>query len=460
MPFHIIRNDITKVKADAIVNTANPEVAVGSGVDYAIYKAAGMENLLAEREKIGYLSPGEVGITKAFNLEAKFIIHVSGPRWENASKGEEAILRKCYDKALNLAFENGCESIAFPVISTGTYGFPQKTGIQIAVDAFTSFLEEHEIDITLVVFGDESVKISGEIVDEISSYIDDSYVKMALAEEKIPATRESMQEFGQRSDSTPDEEKAPQDNKEKSSPVRVLFSRIAGKKAARDRCAENTWDASDSVAPKNIQDEEAGDLATDIKDEEATNLAADIKDEEAGNLSQADTESCAMLGAAAMAGIEDKEAGNLSKEDTERCAMLGAAAMASIEDRAVANDSLEDVLKGIYKESFEKHLQMLINKKGLKNSEVYAAANISKQYFSKLLKGQVKPSKGKMLALAVGLHLNMDETVDFLRIAGYALSPISQTDAVVGYFIEHEDYNVLKIDIVLFDYGLDPLSTI
>lgn len=417
MPFHIIRNDITKVKADAIVNTANPEVAVGSGVDYAIYKAAGMENLLAEREKIGYLSPGEVGITKAFNLEAKFIIHVSGPRWENASKGEEAILRKCYDKALNLAFENGCESIAFPVISTGTYGFPQKTGIQIAVDAFTFFLEEHEIDITLVVFGDESVKISGEIVDEVSSYIDDSYVKMALAEEKILPTRESMQEFGQRRDSTPDEEKAPQDNKEKapqdnkekSSPVRMLFSRIAGKKAARDRCAENTWDASDSVAPKNIQDEEAG---------------------------------------------------NLSKTDTESCAMLGAAATARIEDRAVANNSLEDVLKGIYKESFEKHLQMLINKKGLKNSEVYAAANISKQYFSKLLKGQVKPSKGKMLALAVGLHLNMDETVDFLRIAGYALSPISQTDAVVGYFIEHEDYNVLKIDIVLFDYGLDPLSTI
>lgn len=451
MPFHIIRNDITKVKADAIVNTANPEVAVGSGVDYAIYKAAGMENLLAEREKIGYLSPGEVGITKAFNLEAKFIIHVSGPRWENASKGEEAILRKCYDKALNLAFENGCESIAFPVISTGTYGFPQKTGIQIAVDAFTSFLEEHEIDITLVVFGDESVKISGEIVDEVSSYIDDSYVKIALAEEKmvlaeekIPHTRESMQEFGQLRDSTPDEEKAPQDNKEKapqdnkekSSPVRMLFSRIAGKKAARDRCAENTWDASDSVAPKNIQDEEAG------------------------NLSKTDTERCAMLGAAATARIEDEEAGDLSQADTERCAMLGAAAMSGIEDRAVANNSLEDVLKGIYKESFEKHLQMLINKKGLKNSEVYAAANISKQYFSKLLKGQVKPSKGKMLALAVGLHLNMDETVDFLRIAGYALSPISQTDAVVGYFIEHEDYNVLKIDIVLFDYGLDPLSTI
>lgn len=122
------------------------------------------------------------------------------------------------------------------------------------------------------------------------------------------------------------------------------------------------------------------------------------------------------------------------------------------------SESLEEALKEIYTDSFEKHLQQLINKKELKNSEVYATANISKQYFSKLLKGQVKPSKEKMLALAVGLRLNLDETIDFLRIAGYALSPISQTDKIVEYFIEHEDYNVLKIDIVLFDYGLDPLS--
>ena len=121
-------------------------------------------------------------------------------------------------------------------------------------------------------------------------------------------------------------------------------------------------------------------------------------------------------------------------------------------------ESLDDVLKGIYTDSFEKHLQKLINKKGLKNSEVYAAANINKQYFSKLLKGQVKPSKEKVLALAVGLRLNMDEAIDFLKIAGYAISPISQTDAVVKYFIEHEQYSVIMIDMVLFDYGLAPLS--
>ena len=121
-------------------------------------------------------------------------------------------------------------------------------------------------------------------------------------------------------------------------------------------------------------------------------------------------------------------------------------------------ESLDDALKSMYTDSFEKHLQQLINKKGLKNSEVYAAANISKQYFSKLIKGQVKPSKEKVLALAVGLRLNMDEAVDFLRLAGYAFSPVSQTDVIVEYFIRHQDYNVMKIDIVLFDYGLDSLS--
>ena len=96
----------------------------------------------------------------------------------------------------------------------------------------------------------------------------------------------------------------------------------------------------------------------------------------------------------------------------------------------------------------------------MKNSQVYAAANISKQYFSKLLKGQVKPSKEKVMSIAVGLRLNLDETIDLLKVAGYAFSPVSQTDTIVKYFIEHKDYNVLKIDIVLFDYGLDPLSNI
>ena len=183
MPFQIIRADITKVKADAIVNTANPDVAIGDGVDSAIYKAAGYEELLEARRKVGILNPGEVGITPAFNLDAKYIIHVSGPWWQGGDKGEPDILKQCYDKALELAFENGCESIAFPLLATGTYAFPKRLGIEIAVDSFTGFLEEHEMDIKLVVFGSSSVQISGELALDVRHFIDDRYVEEKLHQE-------------------------------------------------------------------------------------------------------------------------------------------------------------------------------------------------------------------------------------------------------------------------------------
>jgi len=379
LPFQIIRNDITKVKADAIVNTANPNVAVGDGVDSAIYKAAGKKKLLEARKKIGLLMPGEVAITDAFDLDAKYIIHASGPWWTDGSKGEEECLRSCYAKALQLAKDYGCNSIAFPLLATGTYGFPKELGIQIAVDTFTAFLEENDIEITLAVFGSEDVTISGKLVEDVASFVDDGYVATALAEEY-------------RNDNYPRE--------------------IGKRPESRVDSIVQSFHIPSFLRREN-------------RDEEEDSFDALPLEEEA-------------------------------KEDEALSVMMPEYLKpVSFEKKT---ESLEDALKEIYTDSFEKHLQQLINKKGLKNSEVYATANISKQYFSKLLKGQVKPSKEKMLALAVGLRLNLDETIDFLRIAGYALSPISQTDKIVEYFIEHEDYNVLKIDIVLFDYGLDPLS--
>jgi O-acetyl-ADP-ribose deacetylase (regulator of RNase III)/transcriptional regulator with XRE-family HTH domain len=358
MPFSIIRNDITKVKADAIVDTANPEVAIGGGVDAAIYKAAGEEKLLAARSEIGVLEPGEVGITPAFDLDAKYIIHASGPWWEGGDQGEEQLLRKCYDKSLALAAENGCKSIAFPLLATGTYGFPKELGIQIAIDAFTQFLMDYEMEITLVVFGDYAYHVSGKIFDDIKSFIDEEYVSSALKAEYYYGIPEA---FG--------------------------MEAMLGARAEKTQVPNEDFEAE----------------AEDAQDEDFE---------------------CEMM--------------FLAEEEEPQ--------------------SLDDALKEMYTDSFEKHLQQLINKKGLKNSEVYTTANISKQYFSKLLKGQVKPSKEKMLALAVGLRLNLDETVDFLGLAGYALSPISQTDIVVRYFISRGDYSVIKIDIALFDYGLDPLS--
>ena len=117
MPFQIIRNDITKVKADAIVNTANPEPKYAAGTDGAIYKAAGADKLLAERKKIGRIKCGDVAVTPAFNLKAKYIIHTVAPAWNGGNKGEFEALKSCYSRSLTKAAELGCESIASMVLS-------------------------------------------------------------------------------------------------------------------------------------------------------------------------------------------------------------------------------------------------------------------------------------------------------------------------------------------------------
>lgn len=124
MPFEIIRGDITEIKADAIVNTVNPNPVIGSAVDAGIHKKAGPK-LLEARKKIGSIAAGQVVVTPAFDLAAKFVIHAVGPGWEDGAHGEEALLRQCYDNTLALAAKKRCKSVAFPLLSVGNCGFPK-----------------------------------------------------------------------------------------------------------------------------------------------------------------------------------------------------------------------------------------------------------------------------------------------------------------------------------------------
>ena len=194
MPFQIIRNDITKVKADVIVNTANPEPIYAAGTDSAIYEAAGADKLLAERKKIGAIKRGDVAVTPAFKLKAKYIIHTVGPAWEGGKKGEFDILKNCYGKSLEKAHELGCESIAFPLIATGVYGFPKDEALRIAMNEISSFLMRDDVDMTvkLVVFDDKAFRLSQNLFFQVESFISD--------EDVIEAHREeyglSKQEFG------------------------------------------------------------------------------------------------------------------------------------------------------------------------------------------------------------------------------------------------------------------------
>ena len=183
MPFQIIRNDITKVKADVIVNTANPKPTVGGGTDSAIYNAAGRDELLAERKKIGDIEPGQAAVTPAFHLPAKYIIHTVGPIWVEGDHGERDILRSCYANSLALAAKLEAKSIAFPLIATGVYGFPKAEALDIAITEIGKFLLTCEMEVVLVVFDKKSLEVSGALFGRINEYINEHSVGLAQIEE-------------------------------------------------------------------------------------------------------------------------------------------------------------------------------------------------------------------------------------------------------------------------------------
>lgn len=366
MPFKIVRNDITRMRVAAIVNTANQAPTYSTGVDTAVYMAAGVEELLAERKKIGYMEEGDVAITPGFKLPAKHIIHAVSPCYINGTSGEEDKLRACYKKSLNLAYMNKCESIAFPLISTGNFGYPKEEAMRVAVDEINAFLLKHEMLVYLVVFDTKSTELGLKLNPALEAYIDHNYV-----------CDQREKEYGDRYFGSV----------AKSSPNYNAYT------LCREKVEKQTKLCIDSEIVCDKHKMEAPRM-------ESLNID-DFYD-----------------------FLEEKE--------------------------SALNERMQHM-----SDTFQEYLFYLIKTKGLTNAEVYKRAIITKQTFSKIkINPQYHPDKSTAIRLCVGARLSLDETIDLLARAGYALSPCDKRDIIFSFFIENKVYDMIEIDIALEEHGL------
>lgn len=196
MPMMIVRNDITKMQVDAVVNAANTALKMGGGVCGAIFEAAGAKKLQEECDKIGGCRVGEAVITKGYNLPAKYIIHAVGPIWQGGTSGEEGLLHNCYINSMKLALEKDLKSIAFPLISSGIYGYPKDRALQAAMSAIGEFLLLHELMVYIVVYDKNAFVLSEKLFSSVEKYIDDNYVEEhSMSDRRRELENYELQEF-------------------------------------------------------------------------------------------------------------------------------------------------------------------------------------------------------------------------------------------------------------------------
>ncbi len=399
MPFLLVRDDITKVRVDAVVNPANPCLKEGQGTSRAVFQAAGRELLQKACEKAGRCDMGKAVITEGFGLPAKYVIHAVGPMWQGGGQGEDGILYSAYMESMKLARKWRLESMAFPLLSSGSYGYPKERALAIAVSAISDFLMENEMMIYLVVYDARSLAVSWKLFASIEEYIDEHYIQ---EKNHIRESGEGEERFDNRSGRIFEEKsQIPPASK----PDRARFPRSL---FGRKRREETSAPLPAALPPSERQTPlfpPAG-QARPLLPRSSPPPQAAVRPSAA--FSQARPE--------------------------EKTRML------------------EDIMLHMG-ETFSQMLLRLIDERGLPDPEVYHKANIDRKLFSKIRTNiHYSPNKKTVLSFAIALELSLDETKDLLRTAGYSLSDSSRFDVIISFFLEHGIYDIFEINEMLFYY--------
>jgi len=398
MPFNIVRNDITKMKVDIVVNAANQSLLGGGGVDGAIHGAAGPD-LLEECKTLGGCSTGQVKVTKAYKLPAKYIVHAVGPRWKGGNNGEEILLRSCYKKALEEAVRLACESIAFPLIASGIYGYPKDKALKVARDEIRNFLNGHELQVYLVIFDRQAMTISDQLFNKVRSFVDQRYV-----DRKLRGETSRLRTMKSQSARDLDRLSIQTDLVKKTKNQAGFLSK--GHEPLAKKKARSSYDPIDPIEP--------------FRPEEVAEEIIEYGKSESSKSESSKSES--------------------SKSE------------ASKSDFRKDKRNLEDSVKGL-DESFATMLLRLIDEKGFRDVIVYKRANVDRRLFSKIRKDDgYNPSKRTAIAFCIALELNLDQSKDLLKKAGYALSDSNKFDVIIQYFIQEKDYDIYTINEVLFKF--------
>ena len=404
MPLLIVQNDVATMKVDAVVNITHEHLLASGRAGSTICRTITPE-LLSEYCTLEDYKTGQSNITSGYRLPARFVIHTAGPIWLGGDCGERDLLVSAYRSSLELALTNQCETVAFPLISSGICGYPKDQALKVAVETIQDFLFTHDMTVYLVIFDRATSIIDRKLCDDIAAYIDHHYV-----------TSYTDSQETQRFDKT----LAPllMENNELEQIAKVLSD-------IKDPFSDNEETYSLNIALSSVS----------IEDDEWEQTAAVPSD--------VDESLC-----------HSRETRPLSKALTSESAEDD-----EWDQNTAVPFSLDDALREL-DESFSQMLLRKIDEAGLTDAQCYKRANIDRKLFSKIRSNvHYKPSKSTAMAFAIALELSLEEAREMLGKAGFSFSHSCKFDIIIEYFIAHRNYNIFEINEALFAFDQSLLGS-